>query len=588
MIERLIFNENAYFYNQYQNLSRRRIEQIFREVSRDKRGNFNLKLIKQQTRVNNKNLFYSVCVFKYTQSPSFLENGLEEEVKYAYLMIIECDNYLVINKKNISGLDKLLRTYINGLDYDLISRLFLSDRTFFEKFSMSNMDISDNVIRRRNIEAINLKDSYAPFGASKYILNNMRISDSGNKFSLTFNTSRINKLGRKVELEDFLAWVIEVINKIQTFVAQECYLDHFARPLNFQEHIENLRPKSLLFIFNDLISDIEKGLLRNAYYLLGEKRRNINLVKYLDAVNKLCEIESEHNDDSINYRLNNRLDKSLSLRINKNSILIASRKLKKINLDYGDEKELSLQTYINRNQNFIICFEEIEVVYWSRKLFKDSALLGNIEYFMSIFTPFHQLEAITSEKGNPTRASSRFDNDCLFDFTENVLAADCDFIFCDDLGNEWADHITIKESSKIVFFHAKHGNEGLSASDFQIVVAQAQKNLGNIFASENELNRKKLSWVQKYGETNIERLRKGANVDEGVELYRKTLLSPNARKVVYLVVNFISKSRLGRELNNLRQGQPAPYQVVQILWLLSSLILSCKESNTDVYIACLP
>ncbi|MEJ9194158.1 hypothetical protein P4G81_30965, partial [Bacillus cereus] len=169
MLEDLILTENAYYYRKLKNISKTKIESIFKEVSRKKEGNYVLKNVKKS--MNSRPLTYSICIFKYKEKPSFINNDLLHETKFAYLLIVEYSNYVVINKKGISGLEKLLKDYIESLEYTAISKTFLSDRTNFEKMSLHNMDISDNVVRRKSMEAINLKESISVFGVSQYIVN---------------------------------------------------------------------------------------------------------------------------------------------------------------------------------------------------------------------------------------------------------------------------------------------------------------------------------------------------------------------------------------------------------------------------------
>lgn len=54
-------------------------------------------------------------------------------------------------------------------------------------------------------------------------------------------------------------------------------------------------------------------------------------------------------------------------------------------------------------------------------------------------------------------------------------------IVCDDLGNEYADHIVIG-NNKIIYVHSKCYAvlKSLSASALQVVIGQALKNIGNI------------------------------------------------------------------------------------------------------------
>jgi len=195
--------------------------------------------------------------------------------------------------------------------------LFLTDNTTFEKFSMNNMDISDNVIKRRNVEANNLKDSFAPLSASKYILSNMRINNAGKKLSLTFNTSRINELGRKVDMENYLFWISKVVDKIKDFSEEECYLDHFSSPISFSENITKLKPRSMLLILNDLKIVIENNLLREVYYEYKGKRKLLNINKIIDSFLNFHNIEIDNLGNKKRYRIVNALDKTLQLKINK-------------------------------------------------------------------------------------------------------------------------------------------------------------------------------------------------------------------------------------------------------------------------------
>ena len=56
-------------------------------------------------------------------------------------------------------------------------------------------------------------------------------------------------------------------------------------------------------------------------------------------------------------------------------------------LQKDDGYDISLIDYINKYCSIILNFENIELVYSNRKLFKDSKLLGNIDHFMKVFIP---------------------------------------------------------------------------------------------------------------------------------------------------------------------------------------------------------
>lgn len=216
MLDKLLLNNNAYFYRRVKPFSRNKINQIFMAVSRDKMSNrYTLKEVLNVATVGNENFYYSICVFKYTKKPSFLIESIEGiyETKYSFLLLAEYSDYIIVFKNNVSGL-KLLKEHIEPIDYNIISRLFVEDETLFEKFYVSNMSTADNAIRNKSLESNNLKGTISRIGAPKQVIHNMRVVNDRERTSLSLNTSRINNLGDKKTLQDFFAWLVQVTKKI--------------------------------------------------------------------------------------------------------------------------------------------------------------------------------------------------------------------------------------------------------------------------------------------------------------------------------------------------------------------------------------
>lgn len=592
MIDRLILNDAAYFYRTTGKLTSTLINSTFQLVSRNKTGRLVTKVINEIKNYNDKVINYSLCIFKTKGKPSFLDSaGFEEEQRYAYVLLIQYADMLIVSKKNVSGIEKSLSKYINEIDYVTISRLFLNDRAFFEKFSMSNMDISDNAVRRRNIEAINLKSSFSPIYASKYILNSIRIKDQdSNRITLALNTSKINRLGKKGSFNDYLRWVIEVVDKIKNFQPHESYLDNFSTPLKVQETLSRLIPSSVLFHFGELVDQLDRGDIERIEYRTDEqKKRSIDFQKIINSFNTFCEINVSNIDGAERgiYRVTSSIDKSLQLKKLKNSIKISSSKLKNIYIVYS-ASEIRLIDYINHTQNFIVTFSEFDIVYTNKKLFKDSKLLANLESFIDVFEEYSSLEGILSEKGSIASHMTRFESNTLFDFVDSVLAVNADYLFCDDLGNEFADFISIDNQKNVSFYHAKHASSQFSASDFQVVIGQALKNIGNMTPSTAQLEQKRTRWSSHYTGSGIEMMRKGDSVENGITSFTKTLNHPNTTSHIYIVVNYISKKRVLSELNELQQGGNTSAQTIQLFWLLSSFISTCRELGFQAHITCKP
>ena len=59
----------------------------------------------------------------------------------------------------------------------------------------------------------------------------------------------------------------------------------------------------------------------------------------------------------------------------------------------------------------------------------------------------NEIAAVTSEKGDGYDATSTdFKIGSMFNVVEKKIFNDADFLLCDDLGNEWADHIAIRDN----------------------------------------------------------------------------------------------------------------------------------------------
>lgn len=586
----ILINENAYFYKNIHRIriSRTMMEQVFRDASSVKTGNYLLKIVRRSYPINENSITYSLCVFKYESKPTFIDEEVENwiESKLAYLLIVEVHDYIVISRKNISKVQEFIKQF-QPLDYTILSTLFVNENTSFEKFSLKNLNVSDKALREKSLEALDLRENFSSLGANNYMLNSLRVKNEEEKTSLMLNSSRINKFGKKSGIEQFCNWSYSLVNRIKEHIEKETFLSVFAEPQDYESMKDSLNPISILFIFSKLYDDFENGrivtfFIRNSK--LGKERR-FNLIQYLDSFERLLKIEKDENV----FRIKNTVTDDLELKMNNKSITLQSLKLKNIILQKDDGYDISFIDYINKYCSFILNFENIDLVYSNRKLFKDSKLLGNIEHFIKIFIPFEDLANITSEKGNFTINQTQFADDSIFNFVEKKFLDSSEFFICDDLGREWADHIGITED-RVTFYLSKYKDSSFSATAFQDIIGQAQKNLGNLTPQNYQLMSKRDFWNRSYPNSNISRLRKGDNIDNFIHQYQSTIKNPYLKRECYLVINFISKAELQNNLNQLKGGVnfAQKNETIQILWFISSLVSSCKEVNIDAYICCKP
>ena len=597
LLDNIILHENAYFYikETVGFLSKRKIKETFSEASTDKEGRPLLEIIKEQKTLNNGiELFYSILVFRYIKKPSFIEELITnwEEIKLAYICIIDFEENLVIARRNISKVSDFLSEF-EPLDYNIMTSIYSKDNTSFEKLNMDNMNISDRAIRQKSLEAPNLQENVSSFGLQGYILNTVRVSNDEEKVALSVNSSRINQLGPKNTFEGFLNWSSNTVEKIKNYTPKTSFLSSFATSIEYAKHKDDLIPTSILIILSKIYKEFEENKIRRCFFRMkkGEDilEREINLIPVLKQFEYLLEIEKR---DDI-YRIKNKIIKDLSLFLNNKSITLRSKKLSKLYIEYETDLCYPILAVINWTRSYIITFDNPEFIYCNRKLFKDNRLLGNLDAILKIFKESPELENVTSEKGNFRIDSTTFESESVFGFVENKFKMNYDHFICDDLYKEWADHIGLNEES-IAFYHSKHKDSNFSASDFQDIVGQALKNLGNLSPSDDQWDIKEKLWNNFYKndsvETRINRIRTGQSSNDSISYFKKIKGYPNIKKQVHIVINFISKSALEDRLQKLKNGESfrERNEVIQILWFISSLISSCFEANTEVYIHCKP
>ena len=588
----LILHENAYYYSKdtCAFLSKAKVRQIFTAASEVKSGHYLLKI--EPTNIQftgGREAKYSLIVFKFEKKPSFIDEPISgwEESKLGFLCIVDYEDYFVLIRRNISNISDFLSDF-EPIDYSILTSIFSDGDSTFEKFTMNNISISSSAIRQKSLESINLKESISGLGLQNYTLSNARIRQGDNQVGLALNTSRINNLGEKKDVFTIFSWVDTVISLIDNCNPIEGFLNSFATPINFSQYQSILKPSAVLITLSKLYNDFEQSKIRRSFIKIDDREKNFDLLKYLRKFESYIEVVLDGGYSTIP----NKSISDLQIKVFPKSIRLQSKKLSNIFIEYEGGFTTKILSAINYNNSFIVTFDEAEYIYTNRKLFKDSRLLGDIESLLKIFLPFPDLENITSEKGTLLSSSREFAPDCIFGFTENVYKNQFQFFVCDDLSREWADYIGLNES-QVAFFHGKSSDKIFSASAFQEVVGQALKNLGNILPTDDQWSLKENLWNQNYvnrANTQISRIRTGQNSSDLITYYKKNRSNPNLKKTIYLVINFIAKSQLEVNLNKLKNNETfrERNEVIQILWIISSLISSCIEANTQVYICCKP
>ena len=599
-LEKIVFNENAYFYCMKKQPD---FADFFNDIEK--------KSEKKLLRIDSKKIKdynYSLLVVRKKTSPSFLLERIDEwdEIKIAYFLCLLKSNIAMIVKKNIS-FNKNITDCLQPIDYSVLSNLYVSNDSKFEKISMQNLDVSDSAIKNKVIEAYDLSQSISTYGISNYYLSSYRMRLDDDYYSLALHQSRINKVGEKEKLESLVDWADEVIGKINGKRRnKKSLVSYFAEPIgNFD--LSKMNPSGLLLLLNPLknwIEENEKDIVYRRFCNGKVKDRIINAFVLFESLSRIMPV------DANGYaKRKNGSEEFIVLKNNAKRIEIQSTFLSHIIFD-----EKNLVEYINENNLFIVTFKDAKCRYSNGIMFQDSRLKQTKESFMEMFVGFDELANVDSEKGTfgGGKNQTEFSDKSIFHFVENEYQNKYDYFVCDDLGNEFADHIGVSDD-KIAFFVEKYKTAGLSASSFHDVIAQAQKNLGSFniengqykskikkldaFYKFNKGNGKKKSKNKKKGknaspnnETGISRIRtQGVCAKNVLQKWQKALTNPFLKKELYVVTNLLSKQDLSDALDNVcgacKKGDHLD-EAKAIFWLISSLASCCKELGVDLRIVC--
>lgn len=526
---------------------------------------------------------YSAKVFSTTRPVYFFDEEIADRV-YAYIVIIEINNYVSVLKKSCSNISDVIDLHFDSVDHSKLTATFDDDDVEYQKIALRNMTISERAMRARSYEAMDLKGLFSTHAAGRSIPFFMKVRQGNSLKTISANSGRLVEASDRKSLNDIAIWVGNQIKSFENPALNKTFLDSFAKLVKLGDVLAKANPTAILIESYILYDRITRDQIQLLYKT--KKGKTFTLPKRLHEtlfINLEAVFDIDHDLKIIGH------ENSSKLRKNDKSITFHSMPLKRIRL-VENGKEITLQKFILKNGFFSVCFDDPKYMYFMGRCFEDASGISEIDSILEILEPKSELNTVTSEKGNFDAESTAFSDNSIFCAIEAVHSAD-DYIFCDDLGEEWADHISLnRRESCITFLHSKYGDISTSASNLHEVVGQAIKNLGNMLFSQDQIKKKilnkfsatyNLSGVQ----TNINRIRKGdcTAIDE----YLKDLLHDYKlhRKCV-LACSFLSKADVITEFNNIKNGNKVRGNVTQLLWIISSFAHAAKDANIIPIIYC--
>lgn len=596
----LSLNEGAYFFERGDMvINKTVISNLFDKVATD------AKVVERRYRIRENGLphsnhaFCSLLVFTFPNNPTFVDYGEDPvppelvEEKVGYVLMIEIGDYVVFIKKNANHMTSFINKLepING---EKLSGILVSGQgTIYQQVRITSMSTNANSMRNKSFEAEDLEATMAMFNANNNIISTVRLDDQQNGVcTLNVSTSRLSKFGSKKNIHNTLLWIDEVVYALDHYQPADNFLKRFALPVTWKKEKDHLTPVSLLINKQELLNYLGRNptfyKIENDQYVpltVGEQEQ---LLRYLARTYMLNQI----NDKEYACHLFN----SMYLSIRAAGIgLKGTGIVEEIFYQKVDGAYEKLITLINSLACFTVSFDDYQYMFYGRRLYKNGQMVKDIEAIKATLVPIPNLRTSSSEKGkNYTINDTDFHPNCVFRIVEDEFAAST-YLVCDDLGNEWADHIAISGDT-ISFIHSKSNNKvgktSLSASLFQDAIGQALKNIGYLNPTDEFLSAKQRSienstYNVDRQQTSIQRMRRGT-AQLFVDEIKRLRMSPNFTREVCLAVDFLSKDELVDAFDKLAAGQPFRQKnyAVQLIWLLNAFISTCKDADLHCKIYC--
>ncbi|MFX2526862.1 hypothetical protein, partial [Serratia marcescens] len=506
---------------------------------------------------------------------------------YAFILILEFDNSIAIIKKSCSNISDKIEKNFNLVSSDLLVGTFNDSEVSFQKISTRTITNSDKAIRNRSAESADLKGSYSTHAAGRSIPYYLKLRQ-GAVIKTISGSGRLVEASQRVDFYEIAEWSYTQLCLIKQGGGVKDFLSYFAKQKELGEVLDLTKPNALLIESTSLYEKLQSEGAIIKYKLPDGTDHVLNDMQVNRLLRKLERVYQIKKDLTIPVPAG-----KAKIRINNKTLTIDATVLKKLKVS-SNAKDVTLQNFIYKNGFYSITFTDPSYMYFMGNCFEDSSGISEIDSILDMLTPKNNIKNVSSEKGMLSKGMVCFHNDSMFDVVEKIHVDD-DYIFCDDLVDEWADHITFnKAESCICFIHSKHGDKSTSASKLHDVVGQGIKNLGYMYSSADDFvekikNKFRSDYVGVYKKqsapTKIKRIRKGNTrhikkyLDEifkDAKLHRKCILS----------CSFISKKEIKQEFTKLQKKEPVKPHVIQLLWILSSFSHAVKEVNAVPIIYC--
>lgn len=604
MIDELRTAKTANFYTIKRRLSNRAVDELFRLIRAvHPSASQNLFLHRREEHHEAK---WSAISFLYDRKPSFLiETTAVRERVCGFMLLIEYAGHLAVLKSRLDLPSSFASRHLGRVAAERVDAAVAKSEAVFERIRLRNMSVSKLALRTKTLESSDLANAVGPASSSRYVPQAYAVRSGSDHYAATPSTGRIAQRSDRIDHLLLVEFARAVIDELQAAPGEVSpFIRNFARAIDLASVEGQASPTVIAFdapfLAGQLFDERRLRLVRpegegyaelthaEAELVLGELDRTYPL----RGKGKMLDIMTADEADRVG-----------GIAVNKARIALRSLDLPLINgigveaadRPLGEDPERTdLRTYLEKNDLFIILFDQLSLAYIDGTLFRDEAFASGGGNFLRYFRAEPSLAAVTDEKGNFAPQQTAFDADSTFGVISATIAADDDLLVCDDLDDEWADFIGVQTNSnpaRITFYHGKHGNLSLGAGPFHVSVSQALKNLGRMALEESAVAPKLAGWNQNYRnggvQTAIARVVHG-DPAELENILGRARSAPDALRRVCIVTSSLSLAALQQALDDVAAGtRPSPY-FVQLYWLLLSFFSACSEVGAFGYVICQP
>jgi hypothetical protein len=522
-----------------------------------------------------------VCFPTQNKVP-FLPASALRETRFAFLLIIELKFrgkwFLGVYRTGVLGVDELLEDSCVPIGRQALTRAFGSNARY-EKLSFRRMTVSSHELRSSSYEAADLEIALPTLAVTRSVPRHLRLQseDHGN-ISITPGTGRVHKSGPRAIVND-LAILVRDVAREALRNGQSSFLDAFPTSVDFDEKPASLRPTGVLLDWSGLLNDTGIELRSDD----NDTPVTVIVEDFLSALGGVLTTEAD--DEGWVLRSGSGAPVG-RLRQNAKSYSVTElldQTVRVLATDMGVDRPLT--SWVREHRAFSVVFSSPEYFYTDAQLYYRAGFDRDIDLVRSIMHPVARLGAVDSEKGLvlPTSGSTKFPSKSIFRFVEDVHFAGRAFVWCADLGDEWADYVMV-DGNEIAFAHCKHGTQTLGASSYQEVVGQALKNLGRVQTSPETFTEKIRRGKTRWGKSGIVRLRKGGGLAKFERAIQKVLSDPDAVRQVHLVISMLSLAEFDSKAKAVKK---TPH-FVQLVWLLAAFMSATREHGGRPVIVCAP